>query len=404
MPTLSDPATIYTPEGGGQQHVFYLDDQGDIRHVFYDMVSHKRTSDPPWATHAGSSNLAAMHTPNQQHVFYLGGAGAPNGAGMYHVFYDMTTGGPLAPEQWVVAGPATQGATGELLEFPSTMNTSGGQQHLFFAGTDPKLGIYQVFYDPQRPSNPHRPAWQGGTREQWVAEVGAQPVTMYTPNGQQHVFYRAGDRGIYQVFYDPDNSGNKHSPLWQGGSPEQWVSGAGASGAAGDPVAMYTPNGQQHIFYRGNDNGVYQVFFDPNDRNNKHSPLWQGGTPEQWAPNGGRSSAAGDPATLYTPDGQQHVFYRGIDGGIYHVFYDPNNLANPSRPYEQGGKPEVWVTGIGAGALAVGDPSTMYTPGGQQHVFYRGSDSGIYQVFYDPRDPGNPHGPYDQGGSPEQWA
>ena len=41
------------------------------------------------------------------------------------------------------------------------------------------------------------------------------PATMYTPNGQQHLFYRGTDNGIYQVLYDPDSHGLR--------GPEQWV-------------------------------------------------------------------------------------------------------------------------------------------------------------------------------------
>jgi hypothetical protein len=36
--------------------------------------------------------------------------------------------------------------------------------------------------------------------------------------------------------------------------------------------------------------------------------------------------ATGNPATMYKPNGQQHIFYRGIDNGIYQVFYDPTTI------------------------------------------------------------------------------
>ena len=47
----------------------------------------------------------------------------------------------------------------------------------------------------------------------------------------------------------------------------------------------------------------------------------------EWA-----SGAVSDPATMYSNNGQQHVFYRGTDNGIYHVFYDQKkNAVVPSR-------------------------------------------------------------------------
>jgi hypothetical protein len=388
MSAAGDPVTQYTPDGSGRQNVFYRDDQGNIWHVFYDMGTSSRVTDPnPWATHAGVSNLAAMFTPNGQlHIFYLQDVPSTN-VGIYQVFEELSAGGPvLGPEEWV----ATEQLTFAL--DPATMYTPNGQQHLFCVATAPDgLGIYHVFYDPSNPANPSRPSSQGGTPELWVSGAPNKPATMYTPegNGQEHIFYR-NDGGIYHVFYDPNNPGNPHGPAFAGGSPEQWVSGgSGPSAAAGDPATMYTPNGQQHVFYRGNSNEIYHVFYDMSTQTQHFDP------PESWAP-----GAAGNPGTLYTPNGQQHVFYRSSNGNLYQVFYDMN-----SRTLYP---PELWVLGydgVSEPYGVAGDPATMYTPNGQQHVFYRGNDNGIHHVFYDPNNPNNPYRPSAQGGGvPERWV
>jgi hypothetical protein len=83
-------------------------------------------------------------------------------------------------------------------------------------------------------------------------------------------------------------------------------------------------------------------------------------------------SAVGKPATLYAPaaNNQQHVFSAGTDSGIYNVFYDPgdNKIHGP----------EQWASS------AAGNPATLYTPNGQQHVFYRGTDGALHHTLYDP--------------------
>jgi hypothetical protein len=87
----------------------------------------------------------------------------------------------------------------------------------------------------------------------------------------------------------------------------------------------------------------------------------------------------GDPATLFA-NNQQHAFSRGTDNGIYQVFYDQGSGHRTG--------PEQWASN------AAGDPATLFA-NNQQHVFYRGTDNGIYQVFYDQ---GSGHRT-----GPEQW-
>lgn len=160
------------------------------------------------------------------------------------------------------------------------------------------------------------------------------PSTMYTATGQQHVFFRGSDGALYQVFYDPGTNSV--------GRPEQW-----GSEIVGNPATMYSA---RHVHYESGDllhhssydGYVYQqhVFFRDGD-----GYIWQTyydeetgirHGPEQWIGPGHRATdvpAAYDPATLFTPEGQQHVFYVGTDSGLYHVFYNPGtgNLSDTER-------------------------------------------------------------------------
>jgi Repeat of unknown function (DUF346) len=231
---------------------------------------------------------------------------------------------------------------------PATLyaTAANNQQHVFCQGVDG--GLYHVFYDPGD-NTVHGP-------EQWATGVASDPATLYATaaNNQQHVFYRGTDGGIYNVFYDPGSNTILHPP-------ERW-----ATEAVGDPATLYATaaNNQQHVFYRGTDGIIYNVFYDPGDH--------QIHGPEPWIPSGA-VRAAGDPATLYATgaNNQQHVFYRGTNGAIYNVFYDPGD--------HQIHGPELWASG------ATSDPATLYATGAdnQQHVFYL-ARGGIYNVFYDP--------------------
>jgi Repeat of unknown function (DUF346) len=193
--------------------------------------------------------------------------------------------------------------------------------------------------------------------------------------GQQHMFYRGNDGGIYHVWWSPGPPPAFGNDKWSG--PNASTS---APTAAGDPATMVIPwLQQQHIFYRGTDGGIYHVWWGPNPppgTSNFGHDQWSGPNVPSDRP---AQAAAGDPATMVIPWlQQQHIFYRGTDGGIYHVWWGPNNgFGNDkwSGPNASTSAP-----------TAAGDPATMLYDQ-QQHIFYRGNDGGIYHVWWSPGPP-----------------
>jgi Repeat of unknown function (DUF346) len=151
---------------------------------------------------------------------------------------------------------------------------------------------------------------------------------------QQHVFYRGSDGAINHIFWHPSNQ------LFH----DQWTQLTGAPAAAGDPATMVWPN-QQHVFYRGMDGAIDHIFWDAPSNQLFH---------DDWTESTGAPAAAGDPATMVTTVGrgwsnQQHVFYRGTDGAINHIFWDaPSNQLFHDE----------WTESTGAPAAA-GDSATM---------------------------------------------
>ena len=182
----------------------------------------------------------------------------------------------------------------------------------------------------------------------------------------QHVFYRGSDGELDHIFRDVPTNKLCYN---------EWSSGTGAPPAAGDPATMAWPDQQdvfyqQHVFYRGSDGELNHVFWDLST-NRLYYDRWCSGT--------GAPPAAGDPATMAWPDQQhvffqQHVFYRGSDGRINNIYWDvrTNKLC-----YNE------WSSGTGA-PPAAGDPAIMAWPN-EQHVFYRDSDGRINNIFRDVR-------------------
>jgi hypothetical protein len=208
--------------------------------------------------------------------------------------------------------------------------TDRTQQHVFYRGND--SAINHIFWDA---------AMRGLYFDQWTAKVQAplaagSPATMLWPS-QQHIFYRGNDGVINHIFWDaPAN----HLFF------DQWRPNAQvphAPPAVGDPTTMVWPN-QQHIFYRGPEGTINHIFWDA-PTNRLYFDQWQPNPQVPHAP-----PAAGDPATLVTPQ-QQHVFYRGLDGAINHIFWD----APTNRLYF-----DQWTSRTQA-PLAAGDPATMFT-------------------------------------------
>ena len=278
-----------------------------------------------------------MVTDGQQHVVYRGLDGH-----IEHLWWSAAAPDEVFHDQWTSRATAPL-AAGD----PATMVTEG-QQHVFYRGLDGH--IEHLWWSAAAPDEVFHDQW---TSRATAPLAAGDPATMVT-EGQQHVFYRGLDGHIEHLW-------------WNGAAPEhvlhdQWTSRASAPLAVGDPATMVT-EGQQHVFYRSLDKNIEHL-------------LWSVAAParvfhDQWTSRAGAPLAAGDPATMVTR-GQQHVFYRGLDGNIEHLLW---TTAAPERVFH-----DQWTSRASA-PLAAGDPATMVTDG-QQHVFYRGLDGALDHIAW----------------------
>ncbi|MFE9401387.1 CAP domain-containing protein [Streptomyces sp. NPDC006530] len=333
------PATLVWPN---QQHVFYRGTDGSLKHLFWDAGTNQVYADN-WSAKAGAGadvagDPATMVWPDQQHVFYRSTDGR-----LKHVFWDSGKNQVFA-DDW----SAKAGAGSDVAGDPATL-VWRNQQHVFYRGTDGSLK--HLFWDAAT-NQVYTDNWSA--KAHVAADVTGTPATLVWPN-QQHVFYRGTDGSLKHLFWDAGTN-QVYADNWSA------KAGAGAD-VAGDPATMVWPN-QQHVFYRGTDGRLKHVFWD-SGKNQVFADDWS-------AKAGAGSDVAGDPATLVWPN-QQHVFYRGADGSLKHLFWDS-------------GRNQVFADDWTAKAHVAADVSD--TPAGllwpdQQHAFYRGKDGAIKQLFWD---------------------
>jgi hypothetical protein len=87
----------------------------------------------------------------------------------------------------------------------------------------------------------------------------------------------------------------------------------------------------------------------------------------------GAAAASGDPTGyMFDAQGTQHVNYRGTDGHVYELWWEP-----------VGGWHVADLTAVTGAAAASGDPTGyMFDAQGTQHVNYRGTDGHVYELWW----------------------
>ena len=177
----------------------------------------------------------------------------------------------------------------------------------------------------------------------------------------EHVFFRNHEnKHIVELFTKFGDAAGWHM--------NDLTAEANAPEAAGGPDAYYwTDNKTAHVFYRGTDDGIHELF-RTSDSKWGHNDV----TTAAKAP-----KAAGDPVG-YAEEGNktQHVVYRTGEGGLVELY---------SKQGEAAGWRMRDLTMETKAPKAAGDPDGFYWRGNKsQHVLYRGSDDSIQELFLDP--------------------
>jgi hypothetical protein len=196
------------------------------------------------------------------------------------------------------------------------------------------------------------------------APKGAGEPAGYAEEGNktQHVIFRSAEGDIIELYskYGETNGWKMRDLAKEAGAPK----------AAGSPDAFFWRGTQsQHVLYRGTDDNIHELFLEPNGKW-AHSNLTEGNK----AP-----KAAGDP-TGYVEEknNTEHVVYRTADGNLVQLYakYKTTDGWHHEDLTKEANAPK-----------AAGDPSGYRLRESSvrgivtQHVFYRGEDDGIHELF-----------------------
>jgi hypothetical protein len=348
--TVSNPfVSVYN----GQQHVGYRDSAGNIWDSFYrpdigswnlQRINNGGVTQGPVAV-AGPF-IGVYH--DQQHFAYIDSAG-----NLWDSFYD----GSGWNLQKLNAGGKTSGPaamTGGEAKLVSIWNDpTDTQQHFTYLGSD--SGIYDAFWNSNGNSWTVQKINEGG-KTNGPAASGSPFGCVF--HSQQHIGYNVGFNDIYDSWYD----GNGH---WN----VQKINDGGVT--TGHPAYADTypfiwidpSNTQQHFTYLGDDQAIYDAYWDES--------VWrvQKITQEGGLTNGPEAVSA-PAACVY--NGQQHIGYRDNQGGIWDSWYDGNGHWNIQK---------INAVGVTQGPGA-GFDVFIWVTGVEQHFTYADKAGTIWDAYY----------------------
>jgi len=305
------------------------------------------TASAPLASGAGEVTAYVAYYTGTQHVVYLG----TNNQGLLdnhiHEIYADDSNDWQHNDLTIAAGAPLAINTPMGYEFRNLM-------HVVYNGfTSQTAGhVYELWHD----SNGWHFNDLMGTP---VVALGPLTARVFPSIGTQHIVYRANVDGTDIQELQWDNVG------WH----QRDLTIAAAAPSANGDVTNYIFEDQdtQHINYLGTDGHIHELWWDY-DNGWRHNDL----TNATGAP-----AADGRPSGyVFTPDGTQHVNYRGADGHIHELWWDNNGWHHNDLTIATGAP------------QAFGDPTGYeFIPNvgqGTQHVVYTTRDHHLIELEWVP--------------------
>jgi hypothetical protein len=248
--------------------------------------------------------------------------------------------------------------------------------------------------------------WRTGDVTQWTNA----PLATGTPSSHEH-------QGAVHVYYQSPGTGNIQQLMWKPNPGWRHAQLPIAVPAGGNPASVGIQN-YTHVFYRGTDSHLHQLFHDgvqftPFDLTNRF----------------GAPLIDGDPV-VYTMANSVQVVYRGVDNHLILLSWEPDlgwrpeDLTMTSSAGTLLGTPAVtqvgftrsiyywgpdlllglginrmkndYMTGdrylrttapsVGSTVASTSEP-TVHTRGRLINVLYRGADNHIHDLYHDPNNP-----------------
>ena len=184
--------------------------------------------------------------------------------------------------------------------------------------------------------------------------VGNPAAYFLSGDGAQHVFYRAIDSRLYELWWT-------NGPVSHGDLTMQ----SGAPASAGNPAAYFAPTyGLQNVVYRGTDNRLHGLYWTTGSVG--HDDL-------------SRTVAAplpaSDPAAYFVAaEGTHYVIYRGTDNHLHEMSWTTAAVTHHDLTV-LASSPSVPIP------LAAGNPSAYFFPADRTyHVIYRTGDGRLHDL------------------------
>ena len=296
------------------------------------------TGVPDTASYPVGYVFAAQGT---QHVVYIDANGT-----IYELWWD-TNGWH---QNNLTAATGTGGAHGEPAAY---VFDAQGTQHVVYVGVD--SDVHELWWDPNGWHHADLTAITGAPGPANAVPVGY----VFAAQGTQHVVYVGVDSDVHELWWDPN--GWHHADVT--------VAAGGAPPAASDPYInlagyVFEAQGTQHVLYRGTDNHVHELWWDPNGWH--HADL----TAATGAPGPADAVPVG---YVFEAQGTQHVVYVGVDSDVHELWWDPNGWHHADLTAATGAPGP-------ADAVPVG---YVFEAQGTQHVVYVGVDSDIHELWWD---------------------
>lgn len=245
----------------------------------------------------------------------------------------------------------TQMVTGGGLQ---VLMTPSNQQLVFWQGTNRDL--YEDWFTPGL-------GWSGPV--DWSAQLSSPggmasaPAVTLTPGGQQLVFWRGTNNDLWEAWFTPGIG-------WLG--PVDYSNRLGGGATVGSaPQVELTPGGQQLVFWQGTNHDLWEAWFTPGIG-------WAGPVDYSLKLHGG-ATVASTPDVVLTPGGQQLVFWQGTNNALWEAWFTPG--VGWSGPVD-------FSAGLQAPDNVASTPSVSLTSGGQQLVFWQGTNDDLWEAWFTP--------------------
>jgi hypothetical protein len=183
-----------------------------------------------------------------------------------------------------------------------------------------------------------------GADETVTTTILSKPSALLAPNGNQYVFYRGNNGQLYFWYW------NASAAKWG----LNWLGSTGAM--AGNPSAVIAPNNNMYVYYRGTNGGMDFWYWNASKA--------------EWSLNwlGSAGAMAGNPTAVVAPNSNMYVYYRGTNGLLNFWYWNAS-------------KAEWSLNWLESTRTMVGEPSAILAPNSNMYVFYRGA-SGTTNFWY----------------------